>query len=218
MRNAKAFAARIRELRRLRVKDIKKFNETKKEIMKEYEISQATLYRHLAKRIPGKHKTRSDAGKERKPVSRKARALVTEMRLSGVKKGKALRKAEEMTGEKISTVKAVKIEKGIEVDKSNFGSAAKEFIRKILELDMMSPDAGIYFRYKGTAFKLTRDYIEDIALVLATAYNDSLESGTDAGRLQIDREQKMKSQLYQLVQEALRVASEQFDNYTGYLE
>ena len=75
---------------------------------------------------------------------------------------------------------------------------------------MTAPEAGLYFKYRDVAFKVRKDYIEDIALILATAYNESIEGNAD-GKLIIDREQKLKSQLYHFIQEALRVASERLD-------
>jgi hypothetical protein len=208
MENAKAFSILILQLKKLQVKDKKAFNALRDKIMKDYDVSMATLYRHLGKKVPGKRKTRADSGKEKKPVSAKTRKMIEELMLNGFKKKDAVAEAEKRLGVKVSGQKAVDIGEGAEADKTNFGSPARELIRKILDVGMIAPDAGIYFKHNGVAFKVKKEYIEDIAMVLATAYNESLD-GEDV--MQIDREQMATAQLFHLFQEGVRIASLQFD-------
>lgn len=208
MKNTKGFSVLIKQLKKLQIKDKEEFLKLRDKIMKDYDISQATLYRHLGKRVPGLRKTRTDAGKEKKPVPAKAKKMITELMHAGMTKQDALEMTKEKLGVSVSSVKAVEIGKDGEPDKTSFGSEAREFIRKILELDLIAPDAGLYFKHKGIAFKVRKEYIEDIALVLATAYNESL-NGDDT--LIIDREQMATAQLFHLFQEGIRIASMDFD-------
>lgn len=211
MKYTKKFEQDIERLRVLKVKNRKGYAEEFKRIEKEYGISRATVCRHLNKKIPGLRKTRADIGKEKKPLTQEQETIVTEAMLSGKKKKEALKIAEEKTGRKITSVKAAQINQDREIEETHFGSEAKQFIRKIVEGDLIAPEAGMWFKSKsGVSFKVRKEYIDDIILVLSTAYNESLGDDT-VGRMQIDREQVMRTQIYHLVQEAIRIAKERFD-------
>ena len=201
------YADRIRELKNYNVKDKKKFNEELKNIMTEFGFSRATVYRDMNKKQPAMRKRRSDSGKVKNPVTRNEQKIITEAMLAGRTKQQAIAVAEEMLDEKISTRKGVRIETDAEVEITVFASEAKKFIDKILQLDLIAPEAGMYFKYKDIAFKVEKNYLEDIALILATAYNQQ----AGAPLLAVDREQLVRSQLFHLIQEAMRVANDQFD-------
>ena len=208
MEDVKGFQVIINQLKKLQVTDKEAFKNLADKVLKSFDISRATLYRQIGKRVPGVRKRRADAGKEKKPVSKKAKNMVTELRVAGVRKKDALKIVEKKTGRKISSVKAVGIEQKADIEKSSFGSAAKEFIRKILELDFIAPESGLYFKHNGVAFKVSRDYLEDISLVLMTAYSESVGGGQV---LKVDRDELVRSQIFHLMQEAMRVATSNFD-------
>ena len=202
----KKYAERLQELKILRVKDKRKFKIEMQKAIAEIGISRATLYRDLGKKNLMR-KSRSDAGKDRTPVTLAEKKMMSELMLAGHTKQEAAKIIEERLGEKISTRKSVKIKTDVEVDKSSFSSEAKKFIDKILELDLMAPEAGLYFKYKGIAFKVDKNYLEDVALILATAYNDTMGQPV----LNVDREQMIRTQLFHLMQEAMRIANDNYD-------
>ncbi|KXK03516.1 MAG: hypothetical protein UZ04_CHB001001474 [Chlorobi bacterium OLB4] len=206
-KNTYKFKQDISELRKLKVADKEKYKEMFQSVMKSYKISQVTLYRAMKSERPGIRKRRSDFGSEKDPVTASEKSLVTEVMLSGKTKKQAVKIASEKTGRKITGHKAAKIKPDQDIDESQFAEGIKKFINEILEIDLIAPEAGLYFKHKGVAFKVEKDYIEDIALVLCTAYNESLGSSF----MRVDREQLMKSQIFHLVQEAIRVAGTRFD-------
>lgn len=209
MKNTKEFSEKIKQLKKLQVKDKEKFAKLRDELMDEFGVSQATIYRHLSKRVPGVRKTRKDSGKEKKPVPAKAKKMVTELLYAGKKKKDALKVTEEKLGVHISGNKAVEIGKGEDETRvSNFGSPLRDMMRQLCELDLMAPEAGLYFKLKGVAFLVTKQYLEDVILVIASAYNDAMK-GEDV--LAVDREQLAKNRLFYLFEDGIRVASLDFD-------
>lgn len=85
-------------------------------------------------------------------------------------------------------------------------SYARRLITDLLELDL-DGKTDYNFDYKGTAFTVSPAAIRDITLILAAEYNNSLNKEI----LSIDRDELLRSQLFHLAQEAVRLADETKD-------
>ncbi|MFZ1852103.1 MAG: hypothetical protein WAU15_07740, partial [Nitrosomonas sp.] len=92
----------IRKLVSLKFKDRKAYEALKKTIMKEYSVSQRTVYRDMKDRIPGLRKVRKDSGKLKSKMPAKAKRIMSEALEAGLTKSKAVKIAEKLTGKKVS--------------------------------------------------------------------------------------------------------------------
>ena len=187
------------------------------DVAKAHGVSDKTVYRHLNKRVPGVRKVRKDSGKDKTPVTKKEASIVSEV----VKAGNTRKEAKEVLmkklDKKISNRKLSKITSKIktepvteETTPSNFGSAALQIIRKLLELDLVAPDSGLKYEYNEVKFFITKKQLEDIALILATAYNNSVTG--DSKKLKGDHIAQLKAQMFYDLCEMRRVAKDSRNN------
>lgn len=208
----KEYEQDVKQLIKLKLKDevcYKKFFEVMTE---RYDVSQRTLYRDVKTarkgKVPGLRKVRKDAGKEKRPATAKEKKMVAELIKSTGKKESAKREYKKKTGKKITQHKMRKINKtlpkSVDEDETNFGSKALRFIKKVFELDLMAPETGLYAKFNSKRVFVSKQEINDIAMVLATAYN-RLATGK---KMPVDRLDMLKSDLYYSVQEMHRLAIE----------
>lgn len=200
------FNTDVEKLKKLKLYDKEKYKVEFEKVMNKYKISRATLYRHIDKPIPGMSKERNDKGLERKPVPRKVKQAVTELMRAGKTKKAAVKTAEAELGVKISDRKANEME-AVEYDETVFSSEVRNLVERVLKVDKMAPDAGVYIKINGISVKLTKDYINDIVLIVSTAYNEML-GAVDTGKKEVDRDEMTRSQLFHLLQEAMRIVKE----------
>lgn len=199
----------------LKIKKIMDINKRREAVLKvaaAHGISDKTIYRHMKKKVPGVRKVRKDSGKDKTPVTKKERSMVSELIRSGKTRDQAKEILNEVNDKKISVRKMSKINKKIKEDilpdndatlETNFGSAALEFIRKLFELDLIAPDSGLKFKYNNVQFLINKKQLEDIASICATAYNDHV---TDDGlKLKGDHIDQLQQQLYYDIQELRRL-------------
>lgn len=86
-------------------------------------------------------------------------------------------------------------------------SSARMLITEIIERDFNPDDNNFYFNYDGRSFNVSSSALKDIALILASEYN--LSNGKEL--LKVDRDQLLRSQLFHLAQEAIRLVDESKD-------
>ena len=199
---------KLRELRKL--KDKTKYNELKVVVCKRHNVTARTVENWLNKRVPGLRKSRSDSGKDRVKVSTSEKKIAAELLLQGKKVSKMKEIIEKKTGGKISNAKMNKIRDKAETEiltgdteemESNFGDKAKEMFEKLFELDLIAPEAGLKIRVHNTSFIIRREYIEDICLILANAYNNIVEV-----KYKVDRNEVLKVKIMHLIEQQVRLA------------
>ena len=178
-----------------------------------HKVSDKTIYRQLKKKVPGIRKVRKDSGKDKTPVTKKEREIVSELIRSGKTRDQAKKILSEKKDTKISARKMTKISKKVKQEiipdidislESNFGSAALEFIRKLFELDLIAPDAGLKLKYNGVQFMINKKQLEDIASIVASAYNNFITG--DFQKLKGDDIDVLRQQLFYDLQELRRIA------------
>lgn len=202
-------------LLKLKAHSKKAYSEHLERVITQHSVSYATLYRDLEKaslgKVPGLRKTRSDLGSEKNPATKKEKKIFTELIKSGKKQNKAAEITGELTGKKISSHKLAKLKKDPpeellqEDPETNFGSEAKKFISKIFQMNLMSPDSVMKFKFKSATLSVTKQEVADIGLILASAYNRSVKGDK---QLSVDRFSMLKNELYHSVQEMHRLAKE----------
>lgn len=198
------FEQDIKKIKKLT--DLEKKKDMIKQIAKSYKISQATVYRHLKKPVPSLRQVRSDAGKDKSPVTKKEIAVVAEIVKSGKPRKEAKKFIKNLSGHKLSKInKKIKDAEQEEDPETNFGSEAKRFITKLFELDLISSDSVMKFKFKGATIFVTKQEVADIGLILASAYNRSVN---DDKQVAVDRFSMLKNELYHSVQEMHRLAKE----------
>lgn len=202
-------------LLKLKAHSKKAYSEHLARVIDQHGVSHATLYRDLEKaakgKVPGLRKKRSDLGTEKNPATKKEKKIFTELVKSGKKQNKAAKITGEITGKKISAHKLAKMKKDppeellLDEPETNFGSEAKRFISKIFDLDLISPDSVLKFKFKKAVVSVTKQEVADIGLILASAYNRSVKGDK---QLSVDRFSMLKNELYHSVQEMHRLAKE----------
>lgn len=201
-RNTKQYQQLIERLKILKTQKKKSdYKDLMKKICDEYSISDKTVYRDMHKPTPGIRKPRADQGKERKKVPKKVLDKVYELMKSGNSQTEAIKIAGH-----ISSKKAAKINIEAEPEESSYGDKVKELIRKIYDADKIS--LPVKLKINGINVTLSPEEINDIIMIIATAYNRCVE---DADKMQIDRLQLAKSKLYYLLDEQIRIAQQQYD-------
>lgn len=189
----------IQELIRLKAFDEKKYLKLRDQTSTKYGVSVKTIYRDMSKEKKGGHaglrKTRSDAGKFKTEVTQKEKVMVTELMKAGKTKKEAVNIASQKTGQHISTRKADRIKPDKTSNKkfTMFAPEAKKFIEGFFEFDLIAPDAGIPFKYKGLKFTLVKEDLSDIIMVIINAFNRVADQ---SGKLQLDRMKLLKSQIF----------------------
>lgn len=201
-RNTKQYRKLIEWLKTLRAqKKREDYKKLFKRICKDYNISEKTVYRDLHKANPGVRKPRSDQGKERKKVPKKIIDKIYE----NMKSGKTQTEAIKLAGH-ISSKKAAKILIDKEPEESSYGDKIKELIKKVYNADKISLPVKV--KINNVRVQLMPEEINDIMMIIATAYNRTVE---DSDKMQVDRLQLAKSKLYYLLDEQIRIAQQQYD-------
>lgn len=202
VRNTKAYQQLIERLKELKAKKKRTaYKELMKKICINFNISDKTVYRDMHKPTPGIRKPRADQGKERKKVPKKMLDNIYEL----MKTGKTQTEAIKIAGH-ISSKKAAKITIDDEPAESSYGDKVKELIRKIYDADKIS--LPVKLKLNNVTVQLMPDEINDIMMIIATAYNRQVE---DADKMQVDRLQLAKSKLYYLLDEQIRIAQQHYD-------
>lgn len=175
-----------------------------------YKVSQATIYRHLKKRMPGIRKARADRGKEKVKPSVKEVKLAAELIKAGKSRQEAKKEIETVTGRKVTSTKLRKLSERLkkenpEIEISGFGKVIKIFLEKYFQLDNIAPEANIPIKLGTKEFEIKREDFEDIIMILTNAYN---RKATNGDRLKLDRDQMRERMLMNLFEWQIQVASE----------
>lgn len=198
--------------------DIKKIRQTtdskKKKAMiqviaKSYKISQATIYRHLKKPVPSLRQVRSDAGKEKKPVTKKEVAVVAEIIKAGKPRKDAGKFIHKLSAGKLSRI-SKKVKNAEVTETPNvISSGIKNFLQKYFKLEYVSDSSNITLKFGKKKIEITKEDFNDIVMVLCNANNRTAD---DKNKLKLDRMQFMRSKLMQLLEEKIRIAKENSSN------
>jgi hypothetical protein len=200
----------VMKLRKLRGKvDKTEYRIEKKRIAAHYKVTERSVENWLVAKVPGKRKSRSDSGKDRKPIRSKEKKVVKELIENNLPVADVKKIAEEKTGEKISNRKMMKIRKKVEkeeeaekIEESNFGDKAKEVFRTLFELDLIAPDRGVSMKIDGKKYIIPKCDLEDICLILANAYNRQGKA-----KYKADRDELLKRKILHLIEQQVRLAS-----------
>ena len=197
----------IKDLKLLRKKlDKKEYLNRKIAIAKKYKVSIRTIENWMTKKIPGMRKCRKDSGKDRIKVDNKAKNMAAEL----IKTDKQIKEIKQIienkTCKKMSKrqMTKVRIAAEKETDKeqdSNFGDKAKELFEKLFELDLIAPDAGIRVKVGHSFITIRKEYLEDICLILANAYNNAIEV-----KYKVDRNELLRRNILNLIEQQVRLA------------
>ena len=209
----------IMKLRKLRGKiDKTEYLREKKRIAGMYKVTERSVENWMTAKVPGKRKSRSDAGKDRVKVKTKEKKVVSELLSSGTPVATVKKIAEEKTGGKISNRKMMKIRKKVEkeeevkemeeaekeeAEESNFGDAAKEIFRTLFELDLIAPDRGVSMKVDGKKIVIPKCDVEDICLILANSYNRQGQA-----KYSVDRDALMQKKIKHLIEQQIRLAGD----------
>lgn len=196
----------VRKLVSLKVKDKEAYWSFRKVIMEQHGVSGRTLYRDMNDKIPGLRKVRKDSGKLRSSMSLKAKAVMSEVMLSGKTKGTALRIAEKVTGKKVSTRVAART-KPVDVRNTNFDKDIKPFLEKLCGYNLMSPEAGIKLKLGRLPFIVNKEDLSDIILILTNAYNRL----NDSSGLPLDKNELFRKKIFQLLEYNIKLAEASSD-------
>lgn len=192
----------------------------KSELAKKYKVTIRTIENWMNKRVPGKRKSRNDAGKLRNPVLSKEKKAAKELLSAGVDIQDVKKIVEKKTGGKITDRKLNNIRKAIEpelsqkpdmnivdmpieaAEPSSFGDKGKEMFQQLFDLDLIAPGYGYKIRVNGGVFTVPKEDADDICLILANAYNR-----TAGSKFKVDREQLVRQRLFHLVEQQVRLAA-----------
>lgn len=200
----------VKKLRQLRKKiDKTEYLKLKKSTAKKYDVSERTVENWLKQRVPGLRKSRSDAGKVKVRAGAKEKKIAAELLATGkeirdIKKIIENKTGKTMTKTKLKRVreKAEEINEKSTVEESSFGDEAKELFEKLFELDLIAPDAGVKIKIPGGKFlTVKKEYLEDICLILANAYNNALEV-----KYKLDRNEMLRMKILNLIEQQVRLA------------
>lgn len=219
----KIFEKDIRELKALsskRKKNNAKYGEEylnlKEVIAQKYDVSIRTVERWVKARTPWARDKRDDAGKIRTKVPRKITKYINETLETGLTKKAAKETVEKISGQKLSNrVFDREAKKEISSEVTGFGSEAKEFFKKLFEIDLIPPEKGLKLRYKNTSFIVTKPDLEDVCRVLANAYNRTVDQKS---QLPVNRASLRRSKLWHMFDEALTLINERGVNVTDLKE
>lgn len=213
MRKTKQFESDIRTLKSLAVKRKKnnkkyepEYLQLRDEIAKRYDVTIRAVQKWVKAKTPWVRDKRDDAGKERVKLKSTTKRMLNDAIESGHLKKDAVKIVSSKTGEKISQRKLDKALNNSTVnDHTSFGNEAKEFFRKLFEIDLIPPDKGIKMKYHKTNFIINKSDLEDIMRILANAYNRYAES---KDKLKVNRASFRKSKLWQLYDEAVSLIND----------
>lgn len=197
----------IRQLRSLKLKDKAAYFAFFKTVMKEYDISQRTLYRDMkSKKTPGLRKTRKDSGKFRSKMSLSQQRIMSEAMESGLTKQAAVKLAEERAKKKVSARVANRT-KLISVPVTNFDDNIKPFLEKLCGYNLMSPKSAIKLKLGKLSFSVVKEDLSDIILILTNAFNRSNENNS----IPLDKNELFKKKIFQLLEYNIKLAEENSD-------
>lgn len=200
----------MKELKKLRsLPNQEQYLKEKERMIYKYGVSARTIEMWLNKRMPGLRKGRSDAGKDRVRITQREKRIVAELMESG-KRIKEIRNITEsktkqkMSGRKLNKIRNEKENGNMQTkgtEESNFGDKAKELFEKLFELDLIAPDAGVKIRAGGANFIIRKEYLEDICMILANAYNNAVEV-----KYRVDRNEMLRMKIMNLIEQQVRLA------------
>jgi len=200
----------IKKLNSLRLKDSSAYRTGRWDLMKEYNISQRTLYRDMKERkIPGLRKTRNDAGKLKSKMTNRQIKIMSEAMDNGMTKVDAVRLAEEMARKKIS-VRVARRTKHVSIPEgatTSFGDNIKPFLEKLCEYDLMSPKSSIKLKLGKLSFNVIKEDLAEIILILTNAFNRS--NVNDA--IPLDKNELFRKKIFQLLEYNIKLAEESCD-------
>lgn len=173
-------------------------------LAKSYKVSQATIYRHMKKNIPGTRDTRSDAGKEKNPVTKKQVGVVMELIKAG-KPQKDVKKFLPVTDHQLA-----KISKKAKTTVSNktppiIASSIESFLRQYFKLEYISDVSIIKVKLAKVEIELTKDDFNEIVMILANAANRTKEG---FNKLKLDRVMFMRSKFKRILETKIRIAED----------
>jgi len=130
------------------------------------------------------------------------------------KKVKAI--VQDKSGQKVSDrMLNREAKKEISKEETAFGDPAKEFFRKLFEMDLIPPDKGLKMKFKNTNFIITKSDLEDVCRILSNAYNRYADS---KNKMSINRAAFRKSKLWQMYDEAVNIINHRGINITDLKE
>lgn len=201
----------VRQLRSLRIKDRAAFTAFFKTVMKEYDISQRTLYRDMkAKKTPGLRKIRKDSGKFRSRMTPKQLKIMSEAMDSGMTKQDAVKLAEDKTKKRISfrvSSRTKNIPPLPDGAKTNFDDNIKPFLEKLCGYNLMSPKSVIKLKLGKLSFSVNKEDLSDIILILTNAFNRSNENNS----IPLDKNELFRKKIFQLLEFNIKLAEESSD-------
>jgi hypothetical protein len=206
----KKYIEDVRKLKSLRLKDMSAYCAFFRTVMKEYDISQRTLYRDMKdKKIPGLRKTRADAGKIKSRMTPKQIRIMSEAMDSGMTKKDAVRLAEEKAKKKISFRVAQRTKHNMVDDGSstNFDDNIKPFFEKLCGYNLMSPKSAIKLKLGHLSFSVSKEDLSEIILILTNAFNRSNESNA----LSLDKNELFRKKIFQLLEYNIMLAEKSCD-------
>jgi hypothetical protein len=210
MKTTKYFAD-LEILKKLNVKYKKAGKDFQEKMTNEHGISRATIYRDISKRNARVRKVRNDRGKEKRKVTIEEKEIISQAVSAGKTKKEAATIAAEVTGrKKIGVNKLVSVKPDPDsVPENLFGGAVKQLIEKIFKLDLMAEHQSVRVKVGNLQISLSKDDVEDIAMVLANAYNRN-EFATEK-KLKFDRTMLRKAMLSNLIEEQVNIAKDAGD-------
>lgn len=206
----KKYIEDVRKLKSLKLKDLPAYRAFFKTVMKEYDISQRTLYRDMkTKKIPGLRKTRTDAGKIKSKMTREQIRIMSEAMDSGMTKIEAVRLASEKAKKKISfrvaqRTKHIIVNKGAS---TNFDDNIKPFLEKICGFNLMSPKSAIKLKLGKLSFNVVKEDLAEIILILTNAFNRSNINDS----IPLDKNELFRKKIFQLLEYNITLAEESCD-------
>ena len=200
----------MKELKRLsalrkkdRAKYSRHYSNFVERVMKKYGVSQRSIQKWVKAPTPWVRDGRDDKGKERVVLPRKVEKMMHDAIDAGLKIKDARQVIKKLTGTSVSDRKRVRVlkkEKLADRPDTVFGSEAKDFFRKLFDLDLIPPDKGIKMKYRNETFIVSKPDLEDTCRILANAYNRQAQQ---KDKLRLSRSAYRKQKLWQLYDEAV---------------
>lgn len=180
-----------------------------------YDVSVRTVQNWVKAKTPWARDKRDDAGKIRSKVSPKVTGLIDDALKSGHTKKQVKKIITDKTGKNISNrVLNREAKKEVTSDHTGYGSEAKEFFKKLFDIDLIPSDKGIKMKYKNSNFIINKSDLADVCMILANAYVRSTGSST----FKINRAAMRRSNLWQMFDEAVTLINDRGVNITDLKE
>lgn len=204
----KKYIEDIQYLKKLKVLNKVAYQDFLKKVCNTHTVSNKTVYRDMKKKIPGARKIRKDRGKDKTPVTKKEKLIITELLNTGMTKKEAKEVTEKTLHKKISTRKLTKIQPNSEIEESNFGKDIKKFLEKYFNFDVIAPETGIKIKLKDKNFIINKEDVSDVILILTNAFN---RTASDNEKLKFDKLQLFETKQFHLIEEYQRIAEQRID-------